>query len=109
MAYRDRHRLDKPEPSVASNATMEGFQSEPTAKRPERATKLFHELESAIARIADLESKGRALRQRASSLELQLEATQRRLSTVEMVIRLYLVSMVKLLLFVVVSEVTTSA
>jgi DNA repair exonuclease SbcCD ATPase subunit len=87
MAYRDRHRLDKPEPSVASDTTTEGSQLEPTAKRPERATRLSNELESAIARIADLESQGRALRQRANSLELQLEATQRRLSTVEAVLR----------------------
>jgi len=87
MAYRERHRLDKPEPLVASDATTEGSQSEPTTKRPERATRLSNELESAIARIVDLESQGRALRQRANSLELQLEATQRRLSTVEMVIR----------------------
>ena len=55
MAYRNRHRLDKPEPSEALDTTTEGSQSEPPAKRLERATRLSNELESAIARIADLE------------------------------------------------------
>jgi len=87
MAYRDRHRLDKPEPSAVSNPATEDRQPRPEAKQPEQSTRLSSSLESATARIVDLESQGRALRQRANSLELQLEATQRRLSTVEMVIR----------------------
>ncbi len=82
MAYRERHQpalLDKAPPAPVVAGT--------DGRSPIQESSAPEELATAQERIADLEAQCRALRQRAVSIELQHEATQRRLFAVEAAVR----------------------
>jgi hypothetical protein len=88
MAYRQRR---KPDPlSVAPSAPEETAAPNPSPSSWTGTIAMINEptdLAAAMDHIADLESQCRALRQRATSLELQQEASQRRMAAMELAIR----------------------
>jgi hypothetical protein len=88
MAYRQRRKPDSL--SVPASPDEDANPSEQASAASTSSARDTHtpaDLATAIDRIADLESQCRALRQRATSLELQHEATQRRMAAMELALR----------------------